>query len=102
MNTTDRFSRLPEARAKFGISRSGFLQKVKDGDLPERVRIGVRSVAWIESELDEVFRKMAAGASQQEIRDLVRRQVAQRKSLVSKHQNDKQYHDQSKDGDGSQ
>jgi len=102
MDRTDRFLRLPEARAMFGLSRSGFLQKVKNGDLPERVKIGIRRVAWIQRELEEVWKLMAAGASQQEIMELVRRQVAQRRSLASGHQNDKQDSSPRGGGDGNQ
>jgi prophage regulatory protein len=50
-----RILRLPIAKAKMGHASSTFWAAVKKGELPKSVAISVRSVGWLESELDAVI-----------------------------------------------
>jgi prophage regulatory protein len=45
--------RLPQVMEKVGISRSGVYQRVKEGSFPPAVRLGRRSVGWLEGEIDD-------------------------------------------------
>ena len=48
-----RFLRLPDVIAKTGLSRSTIYERMTDGTFPSAINLGGRSVAWIESEIDE-------------------------------------------------
>ena len=48
-----RLIRLPEVMNKTGLSRSSVYLKIGNGDFPQSVSIGDRSVAWVESEVDD-------------------------------------------------
>ena len=52
MVTTTKFLRLPEVQIRTGKSRSSIYQGSKDGTFPKQVRIGTRSVAWVEAEIE--------------------------------------------------
>jgi prophage regulatory protein len=47
-----RLLRLKEVIAKTGISRSSIYAAVQAGDFPRPVKIGARSSAWLESEIN--------------------------------------------------
>lgn len=47
-----RLLRLPEVRQRTGLSTSSVYQQMKDGRFPPLVRIGVRTSAWCEDEVD--------------------------------------------------
>ncbi|CAI0781695.1 helix-turn-helix transcriptional regulator [Serratia fonticola] len=47
------FIRLPEAMTRTGYSRSGLYKLISQGLFPKPVKIGTRSIAFIESEVDE-------------------------------------------------
>lgn len=44
--------RLPEVKARTGLSRSTIYLKMAEGSFPEPIALGARSVGWIESEID--------------------------------------------------
>lgn len=44
--------RLPEVKARTGLSRSTIYSRVKDRTFPAPVSLGPRSVGWIESEIE--------------------------------------------------
>ena len=44
--------RLPEVKARTGLSRSTIYLKMAEGSFPEPISLGARSVGWIESEVD--------------------------------------------------
>lgn len=48
-----RLIRLPEVMNKTGLSRSSIYLKIGNGDFPQRVSIGDRAIAWVESEVDD-------------------------------------------------
>ena len=48
-----KFLRLAHVMARTGLKRSTIYSHIKDGQFPRQVNLGVRSVAWVESEIDE-------------------------------------------------
>lgn len=48
-----RVLRLKEVRHKTGLGRSTIYRWMDEGRFPKPVRLGARSVAWIEHEIDE-------------------------------------------------
>jgi prophage regulatory protein len=49
----EKMFRVKDVIKKIPISRSGIWSSVKKGTFPKPVRIGARSVAWTQSQLDE-------------------------------------------------
>lgn len=48
-----KFLRLPEVKEKTGLSKSAIYKKIKEGEFPVSVPIGSRTVAWLESDINE-------------------------------------------------
>jgi prophage regulatory protein len=48
----DRILRLPEVKARTGLSRSSIYAYIKEGKFPQHISLGERSVGWYESEID--------------------------------------------------
>lgn len=48
----EKLYRLPEVKATTGLSKSTIYAAILAGDFPEPVKIGVRAVAWRESDLE--------------------------------------------------
>ena len=46
------FIRLPQVKARTGLSRSSIYLKVAQGEFPAPVSLGARAVAWLSSEID--------------------------------------------------
>ena len=44
--------RLPEVKARTGLSRSTIYLRIAERTFPEPISLGTRSVGWIESEID--------------------------------------------------
>lgn len=51
-NFTNRILRLPDVKARTGLSRSSIYAYIKDGRFPQHIALGERSVGWYESEVD--------------------------------------------------
>jgi len=45
--------RLPDVKARTGLSRTSIYSKVSEGLFPEPISLGARAIGWIESEIDE-------------------------------------------------
>lgn len=45
------FIRLPEVMQMTGYGRSSVLNRVKDGTMPQPIKLGPRATAWIKSEV---------------------------------------------------
>jgi len=76
----ERLERTLERRG--GRSRSAHYQDIDDGLWTPPVRIGKRTVGWPSDETDRLVAARVAGLSDEEIRQLVRRLLYERK-LVS-------------------
>ncbi|WP_273150760.1 helix-turn-helix transcriptional regulator [Methylophaga thiooxydans] len=48
-----RILRLKDVMAKTGLSRSCIYKYITEGKFPESIKLGQRSVGWVESEIDE-------------------------------------------------
>ncbi len=44
--------RLPQVKARTGLSRSLIYLLIKEGKFPKQVNLGDRAVGWLESEID--------------------------------------------------
>ena len=58
--TTEKLIRLPIVLDRVPMSRSGWLQGVKDGRYPAPVRLSPRRVAWKESDITAFINGLAA------------------------------------------
>lgn len=47
-----RLIRLPEVKTRVGLSRSSIYMRISDGTFPAPVRLGEKSVAWLETDID--------------------------------------------------
>lgn len=45
--------RLPDVKARTGLSRSSIYSFIKAGKFPNHVSIGARAVGWVSSEIDD-------------------------------------------------
>jgi prophage regulatory protein len=48
-----RLLRLPAVLARVGLSRSTIYNRISEGTFPAPVRLGERSVAWLEQSIDQ-------------------------------------------------
>jgi prophage regulatory protein len=74
-------NRRPEVERRTGQGRSSIYAAIADGLFPPPVKIGARAVGWISHEVDAINAARAAGKTQDEIKDLVKRLVADRAKL---------------------
>ena len=44
--------RLPTVKARTGLSRSGIYIRMAEGTFPQPIRLGARSVGWLESDVE--------------------------------------------------
>lgn len=51
--TNERFLRIEEVEDRVGLKQSSIYEFIKLGAFPKQVLIGKRSVAWLESEINE-------------------------------------------------
>ena len=49
--------RLPAVKTRVGLSRSAIYLAVSSAEFPRPVRLGVRAVGWLESEISEWLRE---------------------------------------------
>ena len=52
-NTLERLIRLPEVKSRTGLSSSDLYRRVEAGTFPRQIKLGVKAVAWIETEVQE-------------------------------------------------
>lgn len=72
------FNRLNQVLKTRGRKRSAHLADVRAGLWTEPVKIGARAVAWPEHENERLKAAQLAGASQDEMRELVKQLHAER------------------------
>lgn len=81
--THDVFYRKPAAQQETGIlANSTWYAYIANGLLPPPVKIGVRSSAWLVSEIVAVKRARIQGLTNDEIRVLVKELVAARSNVT--------------------
>ena len=52
--------RLPAVKARTGLARSTIYLRISEGSFPKPIRLGPRSVGWLESEVDRWIESRAA------------------------------------------
>lgn len=57
-----RFVRLPEVKARTGLSETRIVELERAGKFPKRIKISDRAVAWVESEIEEWLEKKLGAA----------------------------------------
>ena len=48
-----KFLRLPDLLSRLGVSRSWVYDQIRNGNFPKPLQIGPRSVAWLESDIED-------------------------------------------------
>ncbi|SET70045.1 transcriptional regulator, AlpA family [Nitrosomonas marina] len=77
-----KFLRCSDVEERTGYSRSTIYNRIAEGLLPEPVKIGIRASAWPDFEINAINAALVAGKSDEEIRALVARLVAARKTMA--------------------
>jgi prophage regulatory protein len=75
--------RLPAVKAESGASRSTIYLRIQQGLWPNPVRLGPRSVGWPASEVAAINAARIAGKTDDEIRAVVVKLEAARKSAAN-------------------
>ena len=75
--------RLPAVKAESGASRSTIYLRIQQGLWPKPVRLGPRSVGWPASEVAAINTARIAGMTDEEIRILVVKLEAARKTAAN-------------------
>jgi prophage regulatory protein len=44
--------RLPQVKIRVGLSRSSIYSAVSQGKFPQPIKLGIRSIGWLDSEID--------------------------------------------------
>jgi prophage regulatory protein len=63
-NMASTFLRLPDVKARTGLSRSTIYLRVSEGKFPSPVALGGRAVGWVEAELDNWIEDQIATSRQ--------------------------------------
>ena len=61
--STQRIIRLPEVMGRTGLSRSSIYNFIASGTFPKRIKLGARSMGFIESEINLWIASKVSGAS---------------------------------------
>lgn len=60
--------KLPSVIARTGLSRSSIYKRVSEGTFPQPISLGIRSVGWVEAEIEEyLVRQIAISRQEAEI-----------------------------------
>ncbi|CCW31793.1 Prophage CP4-57 regulatory protein [Xenorhabdus nematophila F1] len=54
--------RLPEVQRRTGYSKAWIYKLISDGEFPKQIKLGSRSIAFIESEIDNWIAQRIAGS----------------------------------------
>nr|VFJ42643.1 MAG: prophage regulatory protein [Candidatus Kentron sp. FM]VFJ43375.1 MAG: prophage regulatory protein [Candidatus Kentron sp. FM]VFK05519.1 MAG: prophage regulatory protein [Candidatus Kentron sp. FM] len=60
-----RILRLPEVKARTGLSRSSIYLKVSRQEFPAPIRLGKRSIGWIDASIEEWLQERIAISRQE-------------------------------------
>ncbi|MEH6445297.1 MAG: AlpA family phage regulatory protein [Oceanospirillaceae bacterium] len=73
--------RKSETLLRFGLSKSTFHNRIKDGLLPPPISLGQRAVGFLQHETSEMIAAMMCGLSESEMKAFVKKLVNKRKEL---------------------
>ena len=92
-----RFIRVPDVLNRVGFSRTTLYERIKEGNFPDRVKIGPRCVAFVESEIDEwievTIRTHARTLHKKETRSRVEQISVRTGHLITLNNNGEKYED---------
>ncbi|MBW6494571.1 MAG: AlpA family transcriptional regulator [Burkholderiaceae bacterium] len=54
--------RLPDVLSRTGLSRSSVFLKVKKGEMPPPIKLGVRATGWVAEEIDNWIKQRVAAS----------------------------------------
>ena len=74
--------RRKQVQARIGLSRSTLYLRIAEGTFPKPVSLGTRAVGWPASEVEALNAARISGKSNSEIRDLVVKLEAARKTAA--------------------
>jgi len=74
----ERILRLSSVIERLGKTRSPLYADIQAGLFVRPIKLGLRAAGWPESEVDRVIQARIAGASDEHLRDLVKRLHAKR------------------------
>lgn len=60
-----RLIRLPEVKARVGLSRSSIYLRISESTFPAPVRLGEKSVAWLETDIDRWIQARLSAADRE-------------------------------------
>lgn len=78
MTRVTRFLRMPQVVERMACSRPVVYRRVAAGLFPPPIRRGRRCSVWVESEIDTLLAAEAAGATDEALRGIVSRLLAER------------------------
>ena len=81
-NMTHTILRLPAIKTSTGLSRSTIYLRIAQGEFPKPVSLGGRAVGWPASEVAALNAARISGKSDSEVRDLVAKLEAARKTAA--------------------
>ncbi|WP_448556024.1 helix-turn-helix transcriptional regulator [Thalassotalea montiporae] len=81
-NENLRIIRISEVATKRGVSRTTLYRQIKDGLLTKPVNLGAHSIGWPEHEVDKLNGALIAGATSEQLKELVQSLTEQRQQLM--------------------
>lgn len=75
----NRICRKPEVLSMLAISKSTLHERINDGLLPPPIKLGGRAVGWLENEIQQTLKAMAAGIQDDLLADYIDTLVKARK-----------------------
>ncbi len=77
-----KFIRASTAQSALALPKSSFYAHIEEGLLPPPIRLGKRSVGWLESEINAVIAARIQNRSDDEIKLLVQQMINNRNSTI--------------------
>ena len=75
---TSTLLRMPDVIKRTGFSKTTIYNKINEGIFPQRIRVGLRAMAFIGSELDAYLNALIQGKSNEQIKVLITELVSKR------------------------
>ena len=69
--TTPTLLRMPDVIQRTGFSKSTIYNKINAGLFPQRVRVGLRAMAFVSTEIDSYLNALIQGKSNEQIKELI-------------------------------
>ena len=64
-NNCIRFLRLPEVLKIIPISKSAWWQGIRDGKFPKPIKLGLRTSAWLQSDIETLCARLSKPSTRQ-------------------------------------